>query len=379
MNYYKCNVLDSSLLNLPTWKTMSGNLISFDTSYTNNLRSCNVDISAQQAGSGDPSPSNVRAISGVDEVNIHKLGINLWDEQWELGVFDTSTGADVEASNRIRAKNKIRVKSGTYVSFHSPLSGSNEGLWVIFFDANESVVSGLSFPNSIDHYGNSFMFHSSTILIPQNVAYLRFYVTYQYGTTYQDDISINASKTDTTYHAYTDTVTTVTLPETIYGGSGDLVNGNGTAVYALITLTGQETGANYAWNSYTFTNLLFEGSNDGVRTLFCSHTKNHITGLQMYNTSTTSDYPDAVCVSTGSNVRFRNSACTSLSDYQTWLQQQATNGTPVQIVAKLATPTAFTFTGANIPTLAGTNNIYADTGDISVTAEMTLQEYINQL
>jgi hypothetical protein len=38
--------------------------------------------------------------------------------------------------------------------------------------------------------------------------------------------------------------------------------------------------------------------------------------------------------------------------------------TGVKFVYELETPTAFTFTGANIPTLSGTNNIYADSGDI---------------
>ena len=368
MNYYRCNVLDSSLLNLPTWKTISGDIATFNTSYTNPLRSCVAQIVAQQAGSGDASPSNVRAISGVDEVNIHKLGINLWDEQWELGVFDTSTGADVEASNRIRAKNKIRVKGGTYISFHSPLSGSNEGLWVIFFDANESAVSGLSFPNCTDHYGNSFMFHSTTILIPQNVAYLRFYVTYQYGTTYQNDISINASKTDITYHAYTDTVTTVTLPETIYGGNIDVISGSGSKTFdALTSLATAEWSAQGSGDSEFFVASISGIDVSRLNELLCNKYKTL--------TPTISNTDDNIIgvISSGAYLRIRDKRYTAstINDFKTSLADCV-------VIYPLATPTTLTTSATSIPTLSGTNNIYADSGNISVTAEMTLQEYINQ-
>lgn len=173
-----------------------------------------------------------------------------------------------------------------------------------------------------------------------------------------------ATGTNTEYE--TPNLYTVAFGQTIYGGRLIYANGEWAieALYSLVSLTGSETGASYAWNSYTFANTLYNGENDGIYTLMCSHTNNHITAIQMYDTRATSDYPNAVCLGAYNTLRFRNSDCTSLADYQTWLQAQVTNGTPVQIIAKLATPVIIPITSSTrVKTISGDNNIYSSTGD----------------
>ena len=52
-------------------ETYSGSIASFDGTETTAIKSLKVNITPKQSGSGDPSPSNVRPISGYDTVNIH--------------------------------------------------------------------------------------------------------------------------------------------------------------------------------------------------------------------------------------------------------------------------------------------------------------------
>ena len=54
---------------------------------------------------------------------------------------------------------------------------------------------------------------------------MRFGLSSTYGTTYNNDISINYPSTDHDYHAYNGTTHTTTLPSTTYGGTLDVVSG----------------------------------------------------------------------------------------------------------------------------------------------------------
>ena len=55
-----------------------------------------------------------------------------------------------------------------------------------------------------------------------------------YGTTYNNDISINYPATDTTYHAYTGNAYAIALGDTYYGGTLDVTTGVLTITHANI-------------------------------------------------------------------------------------------------------------------------------------------------
>lgn len=65
------------IANSPHLKSASGAIISFSDGADLPLKSLLVDIDPVQSGSGDPSPSNVRAISGWDSVKVTRTGKNL--------------------------------------------------------------------------------------------------------------------------------------------------------------------------------------------------------------------------------------------------------------------------------------------------------------
>ena len=56
----------------------------------------------------------------------------------------------------------------------------------------------------------------------------------------------------------------------------------------------------------------------------------------------------------------------TLANYKTFLANQYSNGTPVTMIGKLATPTTIQLTPTEVKTILGQNNIFGDCGDIDL-------------
>ena len=191
-----------------------------------------VDIDAVQAGSGTPSPSNPRPISGWSECNIHKSGINFWDEEWEIGSIDGTTGANVSYASTLRTKNYIPIIPTLTYYYKSP--------W---------YCNARWYDKDKNYLGYSVCAKNYNITIPYNNAcYLRFVLPTDYGTTYNNDISINYPATDTDYHAFNGGTDTISLSQTVYGGTLNVKTGVLTITHGYIASYNGET-INEPWLS----------------------------------------------------------------------------------------------------------------------------------
>ena len=101
-------------------------------------------------------------------------GRNLWDEVWETGRYNNTTGAKSTDNNRIRNKNKIPVYPNK--AYYKLLPVSN----VFFYDANEAYLG----------YGNA---ADRIFTTPDNCRFICFMTGSEYGGTYKYDICINLS------------------------------------------------------------------------------------------------------------------------------------------------------------------------------------------
>lgn len=85
-------------------RTVSGSSVSFNSAFALPLKACKVSFEATQAGSGDPSPSNPRAISGVSAIgltaNSTPVSVSLGEERFG-GELDVLTGILI-VTHRIR-------------------------------------------------------------------------------------------------------------------------------------------------------------------------------------------------------------------------------------------------------------------------------------
>lgn len=148
---------------------------------------------------------------------------------------------------------------------------------------------------------------------------------------------------------------TLTLPETVYGGTLDAVTGEGNASVKIITIDGdkmQFTGTGDYWNLPLY-------SAPGISTgsvICCSHF-----GVKKFAVNTSYSF-----------IFTQPSKMTDLfasaAELNAYCAAQYAAGTPVQIVYKLAAPEPFTAEGAQtIPALSGMNTLLTDADTLTVT------------
>ena len=102
---------------------------------------------------------------------------NLYDEVWESGSIDTSTGENTVNANIIRTKNYIPVKPNTtyYMEYTGSGSLSSNGC---YYGADQSYIN---------YMGNTI---NKSFTTPANCYFIRFYLSSSYGTTYNNDIKL---------------------------------------------------------------------------------------------------------------------------------------------------------------------------------------------
>lgn len=136
---------------------------------------------------------------------IKSVGDNAWDEEWEVGSFDTTSGANLKTISQIRNKNLIKVIGGETYSCIFP----TDGLWLIFFDRDGNVVpkpthSGITLNNAILVREGS----TDKFTAPTNAVGMKFYTATSYGEVYKNDITISLyhsgwkAEVDNTYKPY---------------------------------------------------------------------------------------------------------------------------------------------------------------------------------
>lgn len=160
---------------------------------------------------------------------------------------------------------------------------------------------------------------------------------------------------------------TLTLPETVYGGTLDAVTGEGNASVKIITIDGdkmQFTGTGDCWNLPMY-------SAPGISTgsvICCSHF-----GVKKFAVNTSYSF-----------IFTQPSKMTDLfasaAELNAYCAAQYAAGTPVQIVYKLAAPEPFTAEGAQtIPALAGANTVLTDADSVSVSGRADLIYIIRKM
>src|SRR5699024_7333821 len=165
---------------------------------------------------------------------------------------------------------------------------------------------------------------------------------------------------------------TLTLPETIYGGTVDAVTGEGEKTWETIVIN-EDFIANHVFTDY--------GGNLGKPgfSIFkaLNGDYNRINGLCSHAVvaSNSNPYPDAnsfIWLGVSNTViywldAFAAFGVSSLDDAKNALIAQATAGTPVTIAYQLATPEPFQASGNQpIPALAGLNTVYTDGNSLAV-------------
>ena len=349
-----------------------------DLARTTGGQTFNLDCTIQLESGNEPTSyvpfSNVCPITGWTGANVYRTGANVWDEQWEVGAYNTSTGAKVDtATSQIRSKyaRPIPVKPSTEYCFYCVGARISQLFW---YDKDDNFISNT--PNSSS---NPFITTS-----PANAAYLRFQFPMAYGTTYQNDAIVNVSDASINghYYAYVGTAYPVswTSEGTVYKGTLNVTTGVLTANAAMYVVTGAES----EWTDYSpyvqLNKNVLTGRITGTSiTGICSMVKTENTG-RLSNTmiqcnSSTGNYLRCNGVLGGSTTW--GQAFANLAAWKAWLASMYSANTPLQVMFELATPVTYQLTPTQIETLLGVNNIWADCGDVSVDYRADTKLYID--
>ena len=142
---------------------------------------------------------NTGSIESVEVTEKKVVGFNQWDEEWELGSINNTTGLPSDDNNNIRAKNYIPCLPDTRYYF---FSSSGNKLRYYWYDTNYNLIDNNTVLNK-------------AITSPSNARYFKVRTTQSYGATYNNDICINLSSDRNgeyePYHEYTYDLGTDTL------------------------------------------------------------------------------------------------------------------------------------------------------------------------
>ena len=359
------NAIESAVVATATLNLSDGQAITNGNSFTVSTEASVVSITTQSIGeyelgtytcyiqieSGTSATSwqpysNICPISGRTGLSVYRTGVNVWDEQWELGSYNVNTGVPGASNSQIRCKNKIKVVPNTtyYIK-------ATNTLWILEYDAD-------------DIYLNKYTFKMNQVFTTSaNTQYIRFYALSTYGTTYNHDISINYPSTDHDYHAYNGNTYAIdwTSPAgTVYGGTLNVVTGE------LVVDRGRvNVSSSWYWyksGSYSggfYATIENAGTGQKTNTPFiCSHAK---------TATSISQYVQGTCFCDGSiNIRIMDGSDT-VQDWKDYINAQITAGTPIQICYELATPLTYQLTPQEVATLVGQNNVWSTGDSASVT------------
>ena len=74
---------------------------------------------------------NAGELMSVNTSAHNTVGFNAWDEEWELGGYDITTGQPTSASTYFRSKNRIPVIQSANYCYHAP---AGTGAFILFYD-----------------------------------------------------------------------------------------------------------------------------------------------------------------------------------------------------------------------------------------------------
>ena len=228
--------------------TASGNPLTFLTDLARPLSRLAASFLPVQSGTGDPSPENVRPITGWTGLNVWHGGKNLFSSQIEQGTIRGSDGTLVTNYTRVRTNDFIFLKAGKYTI---SLDGAY-AVYVLKYDNDETYIPGesgsfMTLPATFTLYGDrkiKFVLRKqddSANIAPSDVS----------------NVQIEPGQTATAYEAPNITKYPVTWSThgTVYGGYVDLVTGEVWASYKSIDI------GSISWNrSTSYTNPFFYGN-----------------------------------------------------------------------------------------------------------------------
>ncbi len=294
--------------------------------------------------------SNICPISGFSAANIYVRGINLWDGTWENGNISESTGTnDGTSTSYFRSAGYIPLKGGQSYYPYSSHRTSNYRQFYYDRDKNFLGFTGTAW---------GAVKNTASLAYADKICFMRFRV---YGAHVDNDLttSFNIPSTNTTTNVYGGTTYSISFGSAgiVYGGTLDVVSG---------TLTVDRAKTTVGAMSWSYYNTVVYSSSIAVKANTSGEESNVISDTYLTAISTTGTGSAGTWAnnsirqkSDGSVIYIKDTRYTSASAFKTAMGS-------VEIVYELPTPQTYTLTPTEVQLLLGTNNVWSDTGNITL-------------
>ena len=301
--------------------------------------------------------TNICPISGRTQVGIEGCGKNLIDfSSTEVGYIDANTGEE-GASNSWRRTQNIYVKPNTkyvfsYYTGTSKLSSSTAGF--AFYTSTGNYISGVLYINNLWSYDAGMNRYYYVITTPDNVSYIR--ISIPANSAYMTQFELDS--VPTFYKTYTPSNSrSISLPETVYGGTLDVKTGKLVVDKKIVDL------GDVSWN-YNSSNKWFSGLASGSPSVAMDEKADMISdSYDVVSRDYIANNPTIdglIAINTSPNILIRDLAYTDNTAFTTYV-------TGEKVVYKLATPQTYYLTPYQVQLLKGYNYISTNADEIDVT------------
>lgn len=352
--------------------TESGNPTVITDAFGGSCKSLKLTLEPIQSGSGTPSPSNVRPISGRTEANVVRTGKNMWNDTDSMlqrmsrnGATYTNTETDTKTAFNARVELMLS-NSPAYASTVATIS--SVGRYSIVVDTTNITYDHFR----LKHNGSV---RDLIISLPFSVKgqlIISFdvdgYNPSVVGGLVIKNIQLEIGSTATPYETYTGETYTIDLDGTRYGGVLDVKTGVLTVTHASITYDGSEAWNYYAGYVYIALSDVKPVSSDDVvdaisnRYVTISANSIAISGLEGLGYS-----------ASGNLIVRDNTNTTSLASWQAYLAQNS-----LQVAYRLATPLTVQLTPTEVALLHGDNVLTTDADSIETSYSADIALYIDK-
>ena len=348
-------------------QTYSGSVVTFTAKRARAVKSLTAAIEPVQSGNGDPSPENVRPISGWDAVNVVRTGKNLLpyasgDTATENGI----TWVKNSDGSLTFSGTCTQSKAMSFVEFKLPAGSylySNVGSTFAYTGGNNrpyTYIRDLDHAKTLVEIGFSQISTGAPFTLAEetNIRFYAVFITDNVVSGILYPMIRLASVTDSAYAPYTGQTYPIALGRTVYGGSLDVTTGVLTVDRVLETLDGTETTyMRNTWGHYYTRNDLKQGR----ATDFYAISSQYTPGSHYWTVAGTGEI-----LTNNTQYIIMDDRFNTVESWKAHLAEEYQNGTPVQVVYRLEEPQTYQLTPTEVDTLLGDNCIWADTGDIIV-------------
>lgn len=332
------------------------------------------EINPVQSGSGDPSPSNIRPISGWTGCNVTRTGKNLCEPT--EATYKDESGSWFNGTDIASVKNALNaLPVGEYtISFKfdvlTTVSGATS--WgILIHNTASGYIDGRK--NGQHNADETLSFSKTFSVTESNKGKFDHVYMYSGGGNHADvywyDFQLELGSSATAYEPYI-TPSTVSLSwqteaGTVYGGTIDVATG-----VLTVTMKALENPESLGWawqsayNVFNYRPIADNAFKDTGKVVSSAYAYGGAYS-NLSNFECGYIYTNHIAIRDDSFSGNVDAFKASLSS--------------IQIFYELATPQTYQLTPQEVKTLLGTNNVWADTGNVSVTYPADTKMFIEKL